>query len=185
MILPSNGALQGADGQNQGFYLLGPGSFPKSGPRAAPTTTLQRPEMQYSAVSFLPPPVMDQPPPRPTIAKPTILLRRLACPGLAPNPLSPSGQPQDPLLPANPYITVDYMEDVRVNERNQPGNASDGRNQPYAGDSGQRHLGGAAVDQGRASHGGDGSSNIVVVKLMGPNIRRSARRERDRQETAR
>jgi hypothetical protein len=45
---------------------------------------------------------------------PTILLRRLACPRLPPNP--PEGGPVNDTLPLNPYITVDYMEDVAVND---------------------------------------------------------------------
>ena len=69
------------------------------------------------------------------LARPTILLRRLACPHLPPNPLP--GQPAAPGQPYNPYVTVDYMENVRPNSGNPaaPGfatRASEGRNQPYA-----------------------------------------------------
>src|SRR5262249_23739057 len=39
---------------------------------------------------------------------PSILLRRLACPGLPPNP-TPGGATL-----YNPYVTVDYMEDVKL-----------------------------------------------------------------------
>src|SRR5581483_3391027 len=58
-------------------------------------------------------------------AQPTILLRRLACPHLPPNLVR--GHPL-----YNPYITVDYMEDVPIND-SAAGGASWGRNQPYAG----------------------------------------------------
>jgi hypothetical protein len=43
----------------------------------------------------------------------TVLLRRLACPDLDPNPLnSQTGQPYFSNKPFNPYITVDYMSQV-------------------------------------------------------------------------
>jgi hypothetical protein len=52
----------------------------------------------------------------------TVLLRRLACPGLDPNPLildpgNPRyGQPFHLTKPYNPYITVDYLTDVPTND---------------------------------------------------------------------
>jgi hypothetical protein len=47
----------------------------------------------------------------------TILLRRLACPGLDPNPLIPgTSTPYFANKPFNPYITVDYMRQVPTND---------------------------------------------------------------------
>jgi len=44
------------------------------------------------------------------VPNPTLLLRRLACPLLKPNPTG------DPMIgPFNPYITVDYLEDLPLN----------------------------------------------------------------------
>jgi hypothetical protein len=79
------------------------------------------------------------------IAPITILLRRLACPHLPPN--DPKQPNYNPVLPFNPYITVDYMEDVPANDvlgfstagprdggpPALPDRASYGRKQPYAG----------------------------------------------------
>jgi hypothetical protein len=42
----------------------------------------------------------------------TFVLRRLACPALPPNPINPDGTLQDSTKPCNPYITVDYIENV-------------------------------------------------------------------------
>jgi hypothetical protein len=136
-ILPVNGNYSGPDGNNpvaptggdRGFYLLGPGTFPADAGAnpPAPKPTLIRPEMSYPAVT--PPPAAGAPDLEPP---PTILLRRLANPYLQPNPLPP-----DPAynanLPVNPYVTIDYVEDVRLNDPTQ-GDArrSIGRNQPYA-----------------------------------------------------
>src|SRR5262249_10077082 len=67
------------------------------------------------------------------VERPTLLLRRLACPHLPPNPAAP-GLPVDPGLPFNPYVTVDYLERVPVNNETAPlpSRASAGRGQPYA-----------------------------------------------------
>jgi hypothetical protein len=79
------------------------------------------------------------------VAPITILLRRLACPHLPPNdPRQPNYNPGRPL---NPYITVDYMEDVPANDvlrfystgprdgglPSIVDRAAYGRKQPYAG----------------------------------------------------
>jgi hypothetical protein len=75
----------------------------------------------------------------------SILLRRLACPQLPPN--DPKQANYNPSLPVNPYLTIDYMEDVPANdvlkfyntgprEGDLPAlsdRASYGRKQPYAG----------------------------------------------------
>ncbi|HEV3256421.1 MAG TPA: hypothetical protein VG013_06020 [Gemmataceae bacterium] len=100
MILPSDGAYSGADGQNVGFYMLTPpaatapfpGTVAGKGP---PTPTMQSPTMSYQVVAGVNPP-----------PKPTVLLRRLAIPYLPPNP--------NPGPTYNPYVTVDYAEDVPI-----------------------------------------------------------------------
>lgn len=58
----------------------------------------------------------------------TLLLRRLANPHLPP-------QNNPALANYNPYVTVDYMDGVPVSPFPPAGNASVGRNQPYAGNS--------------------------------------------------
>jgi hypothetical protein len=79
------------------------------------------------------------------VAPITILLRRLACPHLPPN--DPNQPNYNPSLPLNPYITIDYMEDVPANDvlkfyntgpRDDelpalPDRAAYGRKEPYAG----------------------------------------------------
>jgi hypothetical protein len=62
----------------------------------------------------------------------TVLLRRLACPSLDPNPLvldpgdARYGQPFLPTKPFNPYVTVDYMSGVPTNDAVKilPGNTA-------------------------------------------------------------
>jgi hypothetical protein len=88
---------------NEGYYVIGPG------PLGTREPDLMRPamgQMSYDA------PALDQQG-RPATSNtgrpeaPTVLLRRLACPYLPAQ--------QDPSLPFyNPYITVDYMEDVNI-----------------------------------------------------------------------
>jgi hypothetical protein len=81
-----------------------------------------------------------------------VILRRLACPYLPPNPYV-KGVLQYPTLPYNPYITVDYVQNIPANDGvtfdsagkhtptlfagldgggNFQGRFSQGRNQPYA-----------------------------------------------------
>jgi hypothetical protein len=116
-ILPSGGRVAGTNGSNRGYYLLGPTvAFPGAG-ATGPTATLQRSEMTYKTVLG---------------TKPTLLLQRLACPHLPPQP-----DPTKALY--NPYVTVDYMENVPVNTSTDgiATRKSVGRQQPYAGSSGQ------------------------------------------------
>jgi hypothetical protein len=112
VVKPSDGryASTATDG-SQGFYVLGPAgvTFPAGADPNLPATFLS-PGMTYTTTVAQPP---------------TILLRRLACPHLPPN-----FHRSDPLY--NPYVTVDYMEDVPVNG-GPAGGASWGRTQPYAG----------------------------------------------------
>ncbi len=113
-LAPANlanlGGYLGPDGGNQGFYVLGPAlngtseRNPFGGGAGRAFETAQRPEMSYVVDAF----------PDPGAApKPSILLQRLACPHLPPNP-SLAGV-LDPNLPLNPYVTVDYMHDVVAN----------------------------------------------------------------------
>jgi hypothetical protein len=117
VILPSDGAYAGPNGGNQGFYLLGPRSggeevpFPGRGPPDLPMATLSSPGMHFPAAV--------------TVA-PTLILRRLACPHFPENDPAQAGY--DPTLPYNPFVTVDFMEEVEPNYSN-----SFGRVQPYAG----------------------------------------------------
>jgi hypothetical protein len=47
--------------------------------------------------------------------KHTVVLRRLACPYIDPNPINPAtGLPYDVTKPFNPYVTVDYMNHVKT-----------------------------------------------------------------------
>jgi hypothetical protein len=105
VILPLANAkdFAGKERANQGFYVVGPqlgtgelSPFPAVG--GEPMQTLSRPEMSYTVGATYPP----------LLLKPSVLLRRLACPHLPPQP--------DPSLPLyNPYITVDYVRDVPPN----------------------------------------------------------------------
>jgi hypothetical protein len=127
-VLPSNGRRS----DNPGYYVIGPRPIPGSD-GSGPELTLTRggqDEMWFS-------------PPGPVSThRPSILLRRLACPILPhdDNQLdSRTGQP-NPLY--NPYITVDYMEDVLPSDGSlaPPFRASIGRMQPYAASTGIRQT---------------------------------------------
>src|SRR5262249_23268118 len=105
VILPADlrnaGGFAGKERENRGFYVLGPTlSAAEASPFAASGAmeTLRRPEMSYVLPANLPP----------LLLKPSLLLQRLACPHLPPQP--------DPSLPLyNSYLTVDYMRDVPTN----------------------------------------------------------------------
>jgi hypothetical protein len=102
-----NGVTEGVPGDNLGYYVLGPRPLP-----GGPDLTMPDAPLSYNTE-------LD-----PVYNQPTLLLRRLACPHLAPNP--PPGGILNPALPYNPYVTVDYMEKVPVNI-----GSSIGRVQPY------------------------------------------------------
>jgi hypothetical protein len=117
VILPSDGAFAGPNGGNRGFYLLGPRSddgaisFPGSSPPDLPVATLASPGMRFPAAI----PV-----------SPTLILRRLACPHFPEN--DPTQPGYDSTLPYNPFVTVDYLEQVDPDPF-----FSVGRVQPYVG----------------------------------------------------
>jgi hypothetical protein len=127
-ILPNNGryaapnlsaTVKGNQGSNNGFYMVGPKDatgtavpFPTDPAvtdpnEAPPAATASAAGLRYSVpVATLPPTGQ--------VPAPTVLLQRLLCPYLPPdpNPTLPSGA-VNPTY--NPYITVDYFEDVPVN----------------------------------------------------------------------
>lgn len=137
-VLPATCATSGANGQNQGFYVLGPDSSKNAFPGTPTvTSTCERSEMTFTV------PVANMQPT--AITPPSILLQRLACPNLAPQ--------TDPTKPNyNPYVTVDYVEQVPVFNAAKVGitapnnppmdplasRASYGRQQPYAADKSQQ-----------------------------------------------
>jgi hypothetical protein len=112
---------------DKGFYLLGPMTdFPGTGGMGVypppPTATLQRPHMTIRRTAG-------------SAGEPfTVVLQRLACPHLPPDP-SPTliGGAPNPLY--NPYITVDYVEGVPTHNTGSIGigaRYSIGKSQPYA-----------------------------------------------------
>jgi hypothetical protein len=114
LIQPANGIYGGLtntnNGNNVGFYLLGPTdpanpnkalAFPQGSPnnadsRALPQSTFASPEMNVSNIASVPQTV-------------SVLLRRLACPAMPLN-IDPTSASY------NPYITVDYVQNVSVND---------------------------------------------------------------------
>ncbi|MBY0523682.1 MAG: hypothetical protein K2R98_09790 [Gemmataceae bacterium] len=146
-VAPANDcATPGPDGGNTGYYLLGPkDNFPGTG---GPTPTLRVKAQQVNGVNsqmFYELPIttdLTQPMP-----KHTLLLRRLACVHM-PAQLDPTKDNY------NPYVTVDYLEDVPTNDAvkfddkaarnvqtvaNVALRKSTGRNQPYAADKTQQN----------------------------------------------
>jgi hypothetical protein len=112
-VLPANGAYSGpslAPNSNQGFYVLGP--EPPPGPNGAffdtlfdPNfpTTLKSPQMSY------PVPLTAAPAAAAIMPSLDVVLQRLACPHMPPNPL-PGKPGNNPNLPPNPHITTDALE---------------------------------------------------------------------------
>src|SRR5262249_50698342 len=107
VVKPSDGryASSVTEDGSEGFYVLGPAfNFPTAADPRLPEPTFRSPGMTYRVA---------------VAAPPTILLRRLACPHLPPdNRTTLSGGAPNPFY--NPYITVDYMEDVPVNDGTAP-----------------------------------------------------------------
>jgi hypothetical protein len=148
-VLPNNGQKSAGDPANlattywdptkqNGYYVIGPVApqTPLPGPVDPMTmkpTTL-KPTMASKYMSYRPPASGS--------GTPTVMLRRLACPNLPPNDprytgANPSYPTFNPALPLNPYISVDYQEDIVVNNldvlQTPPAltGSSVGRLQPY------------------------------------------------------
>jgi hypothetical protein len=130
VVAPSNGRFTGVVGGNQGFFVLGPKVAFRAGADPNLPATLLCPQMKYKvAADFI-------------LQNPTILLRRLACPHLPPN--APELPGYDRHRPYNPYVTVDYVENVPFNDGRQFDSQgphtpppmhdrfSSGRTQPFA-----------------------------------------------------
>ncbi len=136
----TDNTLEVSSGQGgpNGYYLVGPTAFPNGGASGPPVRNTST-NMQYQVNV----PTAGNAPPAPSV-----LLQRLACSYL---PLQTD--PTQPLY--NPYITVDYLQQldddgtglIRANNNtNQNPNGmtgnyngqSDGRNQPYAGNTALR-----------------------------------------------
>lgn len=130
---PTIAASNGLAGPN-GYYLVGPAPLTGGGPALDNTSS----NMKYV---YTPPAAtpITQPPPAPTV-----MLQRLACPYIAAQP--------NPAMPFyNPFITVDYMQNVDADPNSTSGGYllaanehtavmntptaahSDGKNQPYYG----------------------------------------------------
>jgi hypothetical protein len=118
IVLPSNGAFNGPNQGNAGFYVLGPGAkypFPSTAKTPPVTATLQvmqqtnagNPQAPSAMVYNWGMTASTVPSPLP---KHALLLQRLACPYLPPQS-SPS-----PANTYNPYITVDYVDQVPTND---------------------------------------------------------------------
>lgn len=140
LVRPSNTNTSGADGSNQGYYLVGPkDNFPGTGPTPTLRIKDQQVNGKRSSMVYEVPTSTDLTAP----LKHTILLRRLACPALP-------AQTDPAQANYNPYVTIDYVEDVATNDavaydanaqRMMPATVTDvtkrkstGRNQPYAAD---------------------------------------------------
>jgi hypothetical protein len=100
VVLPANGAYADASQTNQGFFVLGPPQLDPNGKSYFVAgrdpnlkTTYASPAM---SVKFAPVPF--------AAVNPTVLLQRLACPS----------RPFDAV--ANPYVTVDLMENIPAND---------------------------------------------------------------------
>ena len=145
LVLPSAGAASGGTGRNEGYYLLGPSTaFPGTSGNASFFATLavkdngQPAGPARSGLTY----ELSVNADLAELPRHTILLRRLACPYLPPQ--------ENPALPGyNPYVTLDYLEEVPTNdaiEKDQKGarvpaavnmRSAAGRKQPHAADKSQ------------------------------------------------
>jgi hypothetical protein len=126
--------LNSSWGRNRGWYVLGPPTvFPGTDyDPGDPKDPNNKPPRYAKFFATLPHQNM-------TIdngqagQKYTIVLQRLACPYLPPQELSDAGSIQQKGY-FNPYVTVDYMDQVQANDGNLPvqQRKSVGRNQPFA-----------------------------------------------------
>jgi hypothetical protein len=123
LVLPSNGRFSKQSPtpsfSNDGFYVLGPErDFVDGDGSFVPTVKIHdqgaasKNKLTYVYGNA------------PTASVPSgaqlphiIALQRLACPMMRENPINPTtGQPVNPALPANPFITVDYLTNVPTND---------------------------------------------------------------------
>lgn len=110
VVKPASGAPSGTSGSNEGYYVVGPTDgtiFPTSNPNLPRTH-----QSAYMSLNL---------PNATNVNGVTVLLRRLACPHL---PYQPNGA--QPLY--NPYITVDYVDNVPVADFRQDNGNGNGNN---------------------------------------------------------
>ena len=144
VVHPSEAATSGPVKENRGYYVLGPkADFPGTD-AARPQATLRVQDKMIGSKRSSMVYEYDRMRDPAGIERHTILLQRLACAALPPQ--------EDPNQPRyNPYVTVDYVTDVAVNDAVDNDNAgphaarlpveqraSVGRNQPYAADRSQQ-----------------------------------------------
>ena len=100
--------IEASDKPTGGFYVLGPPNPPTGVDAWNPGAgfgTMRTPALHYQF------PIGTNPVMTP--APPSLLLRRLACPAL---PWQPRMAIDSPLTPYNPYVTVDYVENIALNK---------------------------------------------------------------------
>jgi hypothetical protein len=134
LVQAADGAFAGLNGNNQGYYVLGAlyGVPPLTGPsfpgtnaaRPSPTLIMTTQPQTEPMTGQVKPNGMTYPLPaanyNPTaLPHHTLVLQRLACPYLPPNPnpVLADGVTLNPWY--NPYITVDYVENVPTNDGTQ------------------------------------------------------------------
>ena len=133
-VLPSDGATTAPVGGNQGYFVVGPrDDFPGAANLTSLRVRDQVIDQRRSALVYDLALTADPAQPLPH----TLLLRRLACPHLPP-------QPDPSQSNYNPYVTVDYLDEVATNDavtvdangRRTPTPVQQrravGRRQPYA-----------------------------------------------------
>ncbi|MGF1578095.1 MAG: hypothetical protein ACFCD0_01895 [Gemmataceae bacterium] len=138
LLKAAQGAFKGTVGSNDGFYVIGPPAALAPLPFAGITPTYQATGMMYERQRDGTSPLQIDPDGVVNGLQSTILLRRLANPSLPPNNDATA-------VGYNPYITIDYVKDVKTysgvqwNENNFPvvtpvqQKNSFGRREPYDG----------------------------------------------------
>jgi hypothetical protein len=146
-VQPASGSLQGPVRDNNGYYVIGPrADFPGLA-NLASMRILDRGAANYRSLEYTLPVATDLT----NLPAHTLLLRRLACPYVEPNPLP--GQPVDPAKPYNSYVTTDYLESVALNDAVRvdaagahagftavTARSAHGRKQPYAAHRSQQDV---------------------------------------------
>jgi hypothetical protein len=115
MVTPANGAYADATHRNAGFYVIG--AQPPQGPGGRFSDAADNPNIPTFLASPLmsyPVPLFGVPPAAATMPSFDVVLQRLACPHLPPNPM-PGTPGYNPNLPPNPYITTDLLEMTGTN----------------------------------------------------------------------